>query len=288
MKNKRKFQVSNGYLLEFEQLARVLSYLATKTQAKKISRAELVENTGLSNRQLESLISVGNSIGLIHGGRQTLTDVGALVVRYDVFLESRGSLEWCHYVGAGSHRNLIWYDIFNNILLNEQAMTQEEWMKRLRGVYAGQYTDRTIGKHLYQEVRFVVDAYMNRNFKKLGILHQASDGTLYRRRYVDMNLKIFSAILYDYAERQSTNLLQVNDLLDKEGSPVAVFAIDKVILGKIIEELHHDGLIRYEGTHDLDQVRLIEGFKAMDFLIAYYEDKNPRPRSYQKNEERLL
>lgn len=288
MREKRKFQVSNGYLLEFEQLARVISYLATKTQAKKISRADLIENTGLSNRQLESLISVGNAMGLIHGGRQTLTTIGFLIAKHDVFIESRGSLEWLHYIGAGSHRNLIWYGIFNNILLNQQAMTQEECMKYLRSVYSGQYTDRTIGKHLYEEVRFVIDAYLKRNFKKLGLLQQTSDGVIHRRRYGDISPKVFSAILYDYAEKQNTKLLQVKEMLEKEGSPAVLFAMDESVFRKLIEELHNNGFIRYEGAHDLDQVRLIDDFKAIDFLIAYYEDKNPHPGSYHTNEGQLL
>jgi hypothetical protein len=285
---KRKFQVSNGYLLEFEQLARVLSYLTTRNQAKKVSRNELKENTGLSNRQLESLISVGSAMGLINVGRQTLTTIGFLVAKHDVFMESRGSLEWCHYIGAGSRKNLIWYDIFNVLLLKEQPFTQEGLTQALRNIYSAKYTARTIGKHLHEEVRFVIDAYVNRNFKKLGLLHQATDGTLYRRRSGDINRRVFSAVLYDYAQRQAANLLQVKDLLDKEGSPVAIFAIDEAVFKNIIEELHHDGLIRYEGTHDLDQIRLTEGFQAMDFLIAYYEDKNPLPGSRQENKEQLL
>jgi len=76
--------------------------------------------------------------------------------------------------------------------------------------------------------------------------------------------------------------------MDKEGLPVILFAMDEAVFRNLIEELHGNGFIRYEGAHDLDQVRLIEDFKATDFLIAYYEDKNPRSGSYHKNEGQLL
>ena len=62
-------------------------------------------------------------------------------------------------------------------------MTQEEWTERLRSDLAGKYSRRTISKGLYGELRFVIDAYMKRNFNKLELLHRSSDDRLYRRRY---------------------------------------------------------------------------------------------------------
>jgi len=47
---RRKFQVSNGYLLEFDQLARILHFLLENRQAKKINRKVLQEDTGLADR----------------------------------------------------------------------------------------------------------------------------------------------------------------------------------------------------------------------------------------------
>jgi hypothetical protein len=41
--------------MELDQLARVLAFLADQKSAEKVSRTELIENTGLLNRQIESL-----------------------------------------------------------------------------------------------------------------------------------------------------------------------------------------------------------------------------------------
>ena len=276
-KQKIKFQVSNGYLLQFDQLARVLNFMAENVTVKKIGRKELGNNTGLSNRQIESLVSVGSAMGLIVSGKQTLSIVGRVIVGHDIFIEGKGTLEWCHYIGAGSYRNLIWHEIFNQILPNEQAKTQEGWMEYLRNAFAGKYTDRTIGKHLYEEVRFVVDAYLNRNFKKLELLHQTPDGILYRRRYTNLDPLVFSAMLYDYGLKQGTNVLQVVDLVRTEGTPGILFAMDEATLRQLVEDLHQHGWVRYEGTHNLDQIRLKEDFRALDFLTAYYKGADPQP-----------
>jgi hypothetical protein len=275
--NKRKFQVCNGYLLEFEQLARVLSFLAENIGIKKVSRDALVEGTGLANRQIESLVSVGAAMGLIRPGNQVLTPEGRVVAKHDVFVEARGTLEWCHYMGAGSSRNLIWYEIFNTILPNEKPMSADGWMDFLRGALAGQYTDRTINKHMRQEVRFIVDAYLMRNFKKLGVLQEASDHRLYRRRLTELTPKILAAMIYDFGKRSNSQLIQIDALATQPGSPGLLFAMEKEALRELAETLHRNGWLRYEFTHNLDQIRLQAGYCPEDFLAAYYEEVEPNP-----------
>jgi len=279
MPPKRKFQVSNGYLLEFDQLARVLNFMAENASVKSIHRKELQEYTGLADRQIESLVSVGSAMGLIQPRKQTLGPVGTIIAKHDIFVEAKGTLEWCHYVGAGSYRNLIWYEVFNQLLPNGESMTQEGWTEYLRNAFTGQYSNGTIRKHLYQEVRFVVDAYLNRNFKKLELVNRTSDGRLYRRRYQTPDPLVFSAILYHYAEKNGTKLLQVMELTEMPGSPGVLFAMDEATFRQVVEGLHEQGWLRYEGTHNLDQLRLKEGHTALEFLRAYYEDREPRPEA---------
>ena len=59
-------------------------------------------------------------------------------------------------------------------------MTQNEWLERLRSELSGEFTPKTLGTGLREEVRFVVDAYMERNFNKLGILQQSASERIYR------------------------------------------------------------------------------------------------------------
>jgi hypothetical protein len=138
MASNRKLQLSNGYLFEFEQLSRVLHFLAAHPAEKRIFRKDIQENTGLSNRQIESVVSIGCALGLIKPGLQTLTQTGALIAAHDIFLERIGTLQWCHYQGAGHYRNLVWFEIFNHILPAEQATTESGWLASLRNSLSGQ------------------------------------------------------------------------------------------------------------------------------------------------------
>lgn len=273
---RRKFQVSNGYLLEFDQLARILHFLLENRQVKKINRKVLQEDTGLAERQVESLISIGSAMGLIKPGNQVLTPTGLLIAAHDIFLEKTGSLEWCHYVGAGSFRNLIWFEIFNHLLTQASPMTQEEWTERLRSDLVGKYSKRTISKGLYEEVRFVVDAYIQRNFNKLELLHRSSDERLYRRRYTRFSPLVLSAMIYDFCAAKEAHLFQVGEMAVTPGSPALLFGLDAASFRQQIEGLHDRGWLRYETTHNLDQIRLKPGLSAISFLSAHFEDHEPR------------
>ena len=39
----------NGYLLEFDQLARVMTVMAERSEAKRIAKTTLCENTGVTS-----------------------------------------------------------------------------------------------------------------------------------------------------------------------------------------------------------------------------------------------
>jgi len=277
MANKRKFQISNGYLLEFDQLARVLHFLLEHREAKKINRKVLQEDSGLAERQIENLVSMGSAMGLIKPSSQVLTPVGLLIAEHDIFIEKQGTLEWCHYVGAGSCRNLIWFEIFNNLLTEPSPLTQSEWLDRLRKQLSGEFTAKTLGTGLREEVRFVLDAYLERNFSKLGLLQHSQGERIYRRRYTNFIPQVLAAMIYDYCASKEDHLSQVSEMVTTPGSPAMVFGLDAPSFRQQIEGLHERGWIRYETTHSLDQIRLKPGFSVLGFLTAHFEDREARP-----------
>jgi phenylpropionate dioxygenase-like ring-hydroxylating dioxygenase large terminal subunit len=274
-KIRRKFQISNGYLLDVDQLARILHFMLEKIDARKISRKLLLENTGLANRQIESLVSMGTAMGLVKPNVQVLTPIGLIIATYDIFLENRGTLEWCHYKAAGSYQNLIWFEAFNHLLSEESAMTQEGWQRYFRNKLKGKYTDKTLKDHVHQEIRFVIDAYTERNFKKLELLQRSTDARFYRRRYSNFSPLILTAMIYDFCDRNELQLSQVSEMGATPGSPAKVFGLDAASFRQQIEGLHDRGWLRYETTHNLDQIRLKPSLSAISFLTAHFEDREP-------------
>ncbi len=276
---RRKLQVSRSHLLEFNHFSHILSLLYENRERAKISRRMLVEETGLPSNHVESLISVGAAVGLIRSRDQTLTPVGLLVAEHDIFVEQQGTLEWCHYRGAGSYRNLIWFEAFNHLLAEESAMTQLAWQAHFEETLRGHYAERTIGTHVSQEVQFIVDAYLEGNFSRLELLQRSSDERLYRRRYARFVPAVFCAMIYDFCSAAGSNLSQVGEMAIAPGSPAVVFGLDAASFRAQIEGLHDRGWLRYETTHNLDQIRLKPGFSALGFLSAYFEDREPQANS---------
>ena len=75
---------------------------------------------------------------------------------------------------------------------------------------------------------------------------------------------------------KEAHLFQVGEMAATPGSPAVVFGLDAASFRQQIEGLHDRGWLRYETTHNLDQIRLKPGFSAMEFLAAHFEDREPR------------
>ncbi len=274
--SERKLQVSNGYLLDAQQLARLLEFIGGKPSARKISGAELIEGSGLSTRQVGNLVSIGSALGLIVPRTQLLTDFGRFVAKHDLFLDAVHTLEFCHFCAASRPRNLVWFEVFNDFLTTEPAMGQAGWSAWLRGRLASEYSDRSLVGHIAKEVRFILDAYTTRNFKKLGLLVETPEKTFCLRRHSALQPLSLAAIIYVLGERDGTRLLPFSDLHGLPGSPGRLFALDLGTLRQAVEALHQREWLRFEVRHGLDQVRLIEGFTSLEFLAAGYENRPPQ------------
>ena len=274
----RKLQVSNGYLLDAPQLARLLCFIESKPDARKITGAELIEGSGLSKRQVENLVSMGSALGLITPRTQLLTPFGRLVAKNDLFLDSSVTLEFCHFLAASQQRNLVWFEVFNDLLATQPPMTQPAWSAWLREKLSGQYSDRSLVKHVAHEVRFIIDAYTVRNFKKLSLLTETPEKTYAFRRYSALQPLTLAAMIYAVGERSSARLVPFGDLHSWPGSPGRLFALDSGTLRQAVETLHQREWLRFEVRHGLDQLRLIEGFEPLEFLAAAYENRSPQLR----------
>lgn len=276
---KRKLQVSNGHFLEFDQLARLLYAVRDHHTDTKITFTFLEEETGMPLRQVRNRVSIGRAMGLFHQNAIRLSNLGELVVSHDTFMEAKATLEFLHFMAAGNRTNLIWYEIFNTLLVQEAAMDYEGWIAYFRKQLAGKYSKHSLKKHLSAEIRFVVDAYLQKNFRRLEILQESPDGRLFRPRYAHIEPIALCAMIYDYGAKQGLQLIQVEEMAVAPGSPALVFGLDAETLRQKVEVLHEQEWLRYETTHNLNQIRLKPGLSALEFLAAHYENRQPMAKN---------
>ncbi len=273
---KRKLQVSNGHYLDVDQIARLIHALVNTDEQKKATMTALEEESGLPFRQVRNRVSIARAMGLFKERKLELTTFGNLVAQYDPFFEAKGTLEFAHYLAASNYKNLIWYEVFNTLLQREQALDAAGWLKYFREFLAGSYSQNSLKEHLGKEIRFVVQAYIDNVFSKISVVAIDQHNLLQKRRYLHPTPLIFGAILYHYGEKVGTELLQVEELLDMPGSPTTIFFMDRNVFDGTIELLHDKGYLRYEGTHDLNQIRLKEEYTTNSFLEAFFENREPK------------
>jgi hypothetical protein len=272
----RKLQVSNAYPLDAPSLARLLDFILNHPKAAKVTRPELMEGSGLSDRQVENLMSIGAALGLVTPRNQLLTPFGQLVARNDLFLDHLTTLEFAHFLAAGNPRHLVWFEVFNDLLATQKPMTQTAWSTWLREKLAGQYSQKSLIKHVAHEVRFIIDTYTARNFKKLNILSETPEKTYVLRRYTSLQPLTLAAIIYTLGARSGAGVVALADLHNQPGSLGFVFGLDPSTLRQMVEVLHQREWLRYEVRHGLDQLRLSENFEPLEFLAASYENRAPR------------
>ena len=94
-------------------------------------------------------------------------------------------------------------------------------------------------------------------------------------------------MVYDFAAAHDWKLLQVGEVAQTAGSPAAVFGQDADTFAQGIEDLHQRGWLRYETTHNLDQIRL-RRFTSLEFLTAHFEGRGPREGTEERTPTRAL
>lgn len=281
---KPKLQVSGGYTFDPTQTASYLTHISERPHIKRFVRKDIMEETGMTERQAESLASVSTALGLVTPRTQVLTNLGKLIVKHDLFFDSPITLEFLHFLGAGTPKNLIWFTVFSELLHDRYPMDQAGWSAWLRERFSGLYSSGSLIKHIAHEVRFVIDTYTQRNFKKLKILREEPDGKWALQSLLSIRPHVLAASIYHFAKRFDTELVPFNELHQRSGSPGRVFGLASSQLRELVESLHQKGWVRFEVRHGLDQVRLVEGFAALSFIEADFENRDPE-RKESLNEE---
>ncbi|NQT60355.1 MAG: DUF4007 family protein [Bacteroidetes bacterium] len=271
---KRKFQISNGHYFEADHLAQILNTIK-ENDRELINLSFIEKETGLPLRQIRNRISVGRALGLFTGISLKLSPFGILISKYDLFIDQKETLEYMHYLASSNYTNLIWYELFNTVLSNNKQMNYKELTVFFKDILEGQFTEKSLKDHLLKELRFLIDLYLEKKFKKLELVYKDSSQRIFRVRYLKFTPLILTAMVYDFCEKRKTNLYQIEELVTAPGSPAVVFGVDSATFHQEIEKLHDFGWLRYETTHGLDQLRLKPDFSSIEFLKAYYEDRAP-------------
>ena len=111
-----KLQFTNGYRPRFNQISRILQFLLTQGDRKKIPRQDIVEALGIPNKQVENLTSMMTGFGLVLPRVSRLTPLGSAIIQGDPYFEKLETLWIIHYVVSCNPEWVVWYRIVNNVV----------------------------------------------------------------------------------------------------------------------------------------------------------------------------
>ncbi|MBV1758948.1 MAG: DUF4007 family protein [Dethiosulfatibacter sp.] len=262
-----KIQVLNGFKMYFDQITSV--FKNRYDSEEKIDLDKLSDITGLNRRKARLILNYLADIGLSEKRTLNKTKLGQIIYKHDEFLQKEGTLWLMHYLQATNEYLIVWNRSIN-MFYNQHYITREEILEQFDDL-KDRCSEYTFNHHIGKEIRIVLDAYTNQNFKKLSLLDE--ERTRYSiNRNQDIPLMIILATVIWYKEKYypGATAIDIQELCKNQNSPGRIFVLDELKFRNMLEKLKNQGLISIESRADLDQIRIKAEQTFETTVEAYY------------------
>ena len=269
-----KLQLTNGYDVDFGQIAQFLAVVERDERAR-IPLADLGNAIGLPYRQAENVGSIVRAFDLAQSISYKLTPLAKTINAHDRFFDDIGTLWFLHYVIASEPRHIVWNRLVNEIMSQVQRFTRDEF----RDVFAHlsvSHSQKSSKNHVLKEVNVTLDAYTKQGFSRLAYLTAGGDSSYilgYREAVPPL---VLAACIARYRDkhRPGDTALAVTDLLTAPNSPGVVCQITEERLRAGLEALKTQPGMSLESRADLDQVRLTDTTLDYVWMERYYQSRH--------------
>lgn len=269
-----KLQLTKGFFVDFNLIARMLSYAVEHQGRGRISPDAYAVDIGISTSRVENLSSLAVAFALIRQVVLTPTALGQAIHNHDPFLDDLGTLWLLHYIVSSNDRYVVW-----NRLVNRVIPENDRFSTAIARAYfddLGQfYTEHSIDKHLRKEIGAVWNAYTAQNFRHLDYIGPESEQIYVRGDREPVPPHVFYAAVLLYGERFSVGsmTLDVPTLAANASSPGCVFGLTERQVRDLLEEIESLGYVYVETHADLDQIRFRYDHDFVDVVRRYYEER---------------
>jgi predicted transcriptional regulator len=271
-----RLNFTNGYRPRFDQISRILLFVFSREQNKKVTKQEIVSALGISGKQVEYLTSMMIGFGLIYPRDNTLTPLGKAIIQSDPYFDRPETLWIIHFIVSSNPKWIVWYRIINEVISSQDRYAVKEVCDQYFSDLAIHFSEKTISSELPNEVGAVFTAYSRTELSRLGILKLGNRGNYIKSDPIDMPDLAFLFCLLFYRDNYlpGSSAINIKDICLKESSPGKVLQLTEYQIRNTLNNLHDKGLIRIEQFADLDQVRLSDSFTQESILERIYEVRN--------------
>lgn len=267
-----KLQLTNGYHPHFDQIARILQYLITQGDRKKLAQQEFVGALGMSERQVENLISVAVGLGLVTPHTNILTPLGRIVAERDPFFERIETLWILHYVISSNPEWVVWHRLISQVIPQDERVSISEVAMKYFADLTGTYSERTLREKLPKEIGAVLWTYAHSDLARLGLLGQETTGIYVRGTPETIAALPFLYCLLEYRSRHasSATAIPITEIARGPDAPGTTLHLPEYVVRGLLNRLHDAGLVRLEQFGDLDQVRFSSDLSPIEVLDRLY------------------
>lgn len=259
------------------------------------NNANPMDVLGIGSNMVKSLRywlqAVGLTVEPTSGRReQTLTQLGAVVVRNDPYIEELGTLWLLHYCLAKNIKDATaWYYFFNEFKLSE--FEKEDFLRQI-SAYLRMNEEEVSDRSLEDDYNCIINTYLPKNkynpdkvqpesnidcpFGELELLEVVDrKGKIYRKTCPNREMihpLIVLAVIIDQASNKKE--IKISDIQNGIGNAGKVFNLDIITLTALLYELEMLGYLKVIRTAGLDVVKLLTDNSFIDCVSEYYRQIN--------------
>lgn len=301
---KTKFSGHETFFIRKGWLAKGMRAVRDKGDVFVDRTSNPMDELGIGANMVKSLRFWLQAVGLTKepkSGRrvQHFTDLGELVVQYDLYCEEIMTLWVLHYrLSVNREQATSWYYFFNRFTM--KSFSLEDFSRGLESYVQNELSaNLPAASSIMKDFNCILGTYIPRDRMQSGKVSPENNidcplGELeligvdslkdktYRKRMPNPDLFpplacLFAILAYRDEFRSnssglSANALTLEELLSEPGSPGRVFNLDSLALLEILRSLETLGYVRVIRTAGLDEVRIDTDMTANDCVKRYYEE----------------
>lgn len=267
-----KLQFTNGYRPRFDQITRILQFLHSQENRRKIPRREIVAALGIPDKQVENLTSMMTGFGLVLPRVTLLTPFGKVVIQFDPYFDRLETLWMIHYLVSSNPEYVVWHRIINTVLPSQDQFSINQVADHYFHDLAIHFSERTISEKLPKEVGAVFAAYTRSELSHLEIFAAEGTGNFIKSNPVDVPALAFLFCLAHFREQHfpGSSALNIEEICRAENSPGRVLLLSEYQVRSQLGDLHNAGMLRLEQLANLDQVRFTDNLTTEFVLQKIY------------------
>lgn len=271
-KSKMKLQLSAGYYLRFDHIAKLISYIASNSIGGRLDSKNLSREMGMSPKMIDNLCSYSVALGLKKNQRFELEEMGIVIFNKDPFFQNKKTLWFLHYFLTSSKVYVVWNRLANIILYENDQVTSQKAMPYFQDLI-GNFTESSLKRNVPKEINAFFNAYTEQNFSKLNYILKISSHSYRINNNPEIPDQCILASCYLYRDRymEGATGLEIEHLAKEENSPGRVFHISEYQLRLALERLNADRQISIESRANLDQIRFDSNKNWLDIVKQFYE-----------------